>query len=402
MKAAAKAPLADDSEGSGYGTKRGEWVRFWDALCEGDKRGLKRATRFIYLELSLKARKLAGDIVLPVGMSDVDAVHDLLGGDRKEIVLALSDLTRPLDPDDDECRPMVTFTGPASRRILTVHSWAEWNPIDKSSDRVKKYREKKAKKASCNALQVRYTTVSETGCNARVTLLELEEEKREKETPIAPTGAGGVSEPGAETGSGANHPAPASSAPVLAATHHPSALDAAVGADGARDGSLPRLLAESSSTPFLAAPMVDDGETPIPHPAERPSGVVRAPLAERESSSWGELWISVYTKIVRAITGDDGWTFPKKELRTLAQFIDARCGDRSRIPEFIEAELPEFVRATMPRPELWGAFSPGGWTRWRNASRPLVLPSGTFAATGTHGAPNPGPVNPSRRPPPKE
>lgn len=60
------------------------WTPFHEELRQGAKRGLSRATRFIFLELSLESREGCGWIRSPVGMTDLDALHDILGGNKKE------------------------------------------------------------------------------------------------------------------------------------------------------------------------------------------------------------------------------------------------------------------------------------------------------------------------------
>jgi len=87
----------------------------------GTKRGIPRAQRFVLMELSLKARRLGGRVELPSGMSYIDAVHDLLGGNRKEIADALATFGA-------EVEPVITFATEGTRRYLVLTSWQKWNP----------------------------------------------------------------------------------------------------------------------------------------------------------------------------------------------------------------------------------------------------------------------------------
>jgi hypothetical protein len=105
------------------------WVKFHDKLCKGAKRGLPRAVRFVFMELCLESRPGRGVLDLPVGMPDLDALHDVLGGSRKEIADALKLLvaTPKPTPDDPAPRAMVELTGESGTRRLTIPSWEAWN-----------------------------------------------------------------------------------------------------------------------------------------------------------------------------------------------------------------------------------------------------------------------------------
>jgi 5-methylcytosine-specific restriction endonuclease McrA len=98
-----------------------DWVRFHREIRQGEKRGLARATRFVYMELSQEARGGRGEIVLPVGMSDEEGVHDILGGNRKEVIEAIRELAKGVDP-------MIRIETRGSNRVLVVVDWEKWNP----------------------------------------------------------------------------------------------------------------------------------------------------------------------------------------------------------------------------------------------------------------------------------
>lgn len=163
------------------------WVPFHSSLREGDKRGFPRAVRFIYLELSLLARPSAGRIALPRGFrSDVDAVHDILGGDRREIKAALELLTVPLDPSDPEDQPLISLSGPENRRVIEVTAHDRWVRPDTTAARVRKHRKRRLEESqqvtgSCNA------TDNVTGVTAVTPTKERrgEERKAEENAPGA-------------------------------------------------------------------------------------------------------------------------------------------------------------------------------------------------------------------------
>lgn len=99
-----------------------DWVRFHRELCDGDKRGLPRATRFVYMELSRLARLRKGWIPLPDGMSDLDGVCDLLGGNHDEVTEAVPRLAK-----------MIKFGLVKGKRAVVVSEWKKWNPYDKTA-----------------------------------------------------------------------------------------------------------------------------------------------------------------------------------------------------------------------------------------------------------------------------
>lgn len=104
-----------------------DWVRFHRELREGAKRGLSRAVRFVYLEISSEARKRRGVIPLPAGLGDVDGLHDILGGNRKEVAEAVERLSSAI-PGEPE--PMIRFEGEPGGRRCVVVAWEKWNPVD--------------------------------------------------------------------------------------------------------------------------------------------------------------------------------------------------------------------------------------------------------------------------------
>jgi hypothetical protein len=126
------------------------WVKFHDKLCTGAKRGLPRAVRFVFMELCLASRPGRGVIDLPIGMQDLDAIHDILGGNRDEVAEAMRLLTTVPRPtaDDRKPRAMVELAGEDGARRLTIPSWATWNSGQESpgasTERSRKHRKKQA------------------------------------------------------------------------------------------------------------------------------------------------------------------------------------------------------------------------------------------------------------------
>jgi len=104
-----------------------DWVRFHRELRFGEKRGIPRALRFVYMELAHEARARKGFFFLPIGMSDLDGVHEALGGNRKEVVDAVRVLTA--EPD-----PMIRFSDIDGKRACVVVNWSKWNPKDPTGD----------------------------------------------------------------------------------------------------------------------------------------------------------------------------------------------------------------------------------------------------------------------------
>jgi hypothetical protein len=175
-----------------------DWVPFHRALTRGTKLDLSRATRFIYLQLALEARQTDGKIRLPAALgSDVDAVHDLVRGDRKEVVAALKALLVPLT---GETEPMLAFETERGCRTLVVVAFHEWaKAVDTSTARVKKHRDAKrlvvvaVAETAAHDQKQQVTHVScETPCNVSscvsVTAQIREEENRKEETPKPPQG----------------------------------------------------------------------------------------------------------------------------------------------------------------------------------------------------------------------
>jgi len=214
---------------------KGDWVPFYRSLREGDKRGLPRAVRFVFLELCQEARAYGGRLPLPKGFkNDLDAVHDMLGGNRREVADAL----RLLTEQTAEQEPLLRFENELTARFLVICSFQKWVRVDNSLPRVRSFREKQLLLAvqtstersptdseACNALQApenaprnalhdRYVTpmkrVTSPLRNGDVTV-QSRVEKRKERPPITPQGGTvGIDEkkrlaPGPDPGLGLDH-----------------------------------------------------------------------------------------------------------------------------------------------------------------------------------------------------
>ena len=173
------------------------YIPFHDAITQGDKRGIARATRFIYLELTMAAKPFGGHLPLPRGFkTDLDAVEDILGGNRREIAAAIATLIVPLDPTDPSDRSLITIEGPPDRRVLSIVAYPDWSAATLSTPRVRKYRNKQTKELRGDRPpRNAFPAVSETSQrNAARDVSETRQkeekgrEEKRRETPVVPTG----------------------------------------------------------------------------------------------------------------------------------------------------------------------------------------------------------------------
>lgn len=116
------------------------WAKFHQSLREGAKRSLPRATRFIFLELSLISRPGKGRLRVAHGIDLVDALHDVIGGSRTEIAEAITLLSQP----DDDGVPMLRVEEAERSRWLVLPKWAKYAAADTSTERSRRFRGKVA------------------------------------------------------------------------------------------------------------------------------------------------------------------------------------------------------------------------------------------------------------------
>lgn len=154
------------------------WIKFHEELTKGAKRGIRRALRFVYLELSLLARPKAGRIELPLGMGDVEGVIDLLGGDAREVRDAVRVFTSGPEP-------MLAFDGEPGARALIVTKWVRWNELPGSStERVKRHRERSA--TEVKRVTPKIETVDETEPERIGNGPRVEKSREDKNPPVSP------------------------------------------------------------------------------------------------------------------------------------------------------------------------------------------------------------------------
>ncbi len=116
-----------------------DWIPFHRRLAKGPKKSIPRGVRFVLLELSLEARGTEGVLDLPITWDTVEAVHDLLGGNRRELREALKIFQKP----DETGRPALRIERNPSAHRLIITKWHEWAGPKSSTERVRQHRENK-------------------------------------------------------------------------------------------------------------------------------------------------------------------------------------------------------------------------------------------------------------------
>ena len=180
-----------------------DWVPFHRNLAEGSKKGLPRGVRFVLLELSLKARPKGGVINLPAQWTTLKAVHDLIGGSRKEIDEALLEFTKP---DEDGVAP-IKIVKDLTRHTLIISKWREWAGGKSSTERVQKHRDAK-KNATIDTDETVTSVTNRNGGNAYSTGQYRTVENKTEDPPLPPGGEDeeGAGIPEAESRSGETEP----------------------------------------------------------------------------------------------------------------------------------------------------------------------------------------------------
>lgn len=158
-----------------------DWVPFHRRLAKGPKKSLPRGVRFVLLELSLEARPTRGVIDLPLDWGTLDAVHDLLGGDRAEVKRALEAFTKV---DDTGVSPIEIVKTSAIHR-LKLTKWNDWAGPKSSAERVADYRERKKNGKIEPAVTLHPVTPS-NGRNALQTVQTVQTGERDVTSPAPP------------------------------------------------------------------------------------------------------------------------------------------------------------------------------------------------------------------------
>jgi hypothetical protein len=92
----------------------------------------------VLLELSLEARSTRGVLDLPVDLSTVEAVQDLIGGDRREVKKAIEIFSLP---DDSGVSPIEIIKTQSIHRLV-VTKWDEWAGPKTAAERASSYRDR--------------------------------------------------------------------------------------------------------------------------------------------------------------------------------------------------------------------------------------------------------------------
>ncbi|MES2359944.1 MAG: hypothetical protein V4529_16515 [Gemmatimonadota bacterium] len=159
-----------------------DWVPFHRRLAKGPKKGLPRAVRFVLLELSLESRATRGVIDLPPTWDTVDAVHDLIGGNKREIAVALKAFTsESLDEDN-----AISIEKSVGVHRIVVKKWTEWAGPKSCAERVADHRERKRALATEETLQP-VTPVTPTGQEKTGEDITRQEKRADRPPPAAPT-----------------------------------------------------------------------------------------------------------------------------------------------------------------------------------------------------------------------
>jgi hypothetical protein len=116
-----------------------DWIPFHRRLAKGPKKSIPRGVRFVLLELSLEARPTKGVIDLPTDWDTVDALHDMLGGDRREIRKALQIFSFR----DSSGVPAIEIIKDALRHQCVITKWAEWAGPKSNAERQAEFKENK-------------------------------------------------------------------------------------------------------------------------------------------------------------------------------------------------------------------------------------------------------------------
>lgn len=158
-----------------------DWIPFHSRLCDGPKKSWPRAARFILLELALKARGTRGVIDFPASWDLLKAVHDLIGGDRREIRKALT----LFQIRDDLGQTIIEIDRDVSKLSLRITKWEQWAGPKSGAERQAAYKENK-RLAECQrhppVTEVTPTVHNSTEHNRR------ESDAREAEAPERESG----------------------------------------------------------------------------------------------------------------------------------------------------------------------------------------------------------------------
>lgn len=122
-----------------------DWVPCHRRLLKGAKKGLPRAVRFVLLELCHEARPTGGILEFPPEWETLTAVHDRIGGNRKEIRKALTVFQIP----DADGLQVIQIERDETKHRLKIVKWGSWAGPKSGAERNEDY--KKRHVANSNA-----------------------------------------------------------------------------------------------------------------------------------------------------------------------------------------------------------------------------------------------------------
>ncbi len=172
-----------------------DWVPFHKRLVKGPKRAIPRELRFVLLELSLESRATRGVLDLSPRCSTLDAVHDLLGGNRQQIEDALAEFC---GSEDDE--PAIVIERSAKAHRLIIPKWDEWAGPKTGAERMAEMREReraeRAERDARNAVTTKpsppVTPVTKAPSQVVTSVTPTGQDRTEENTTEHPdAGAGG-------------------------------------------------------------------------------------------------------------------------------------------------------------------------------------------------------------------
>lgn len=150
-----------------------DWIPAHRRLFKGAKKGWPRAVRFVFLELCHEARVTNGVLEFPPDWDTLTAVHDRIGGDRKEIRKALTILQIP----DATGAQVVQIERDATEHRLKIVKWESWVGPKSAAERMQTHRERIVKIPNASRAD---SGVTPTGKDSR----EQERETRAREAEV--------------------------------------------------------------------------------------------------------------------------------------------------------------------------------------------------------------------------
>lgn len=115
-----------------------DWIPAHRRLFKGAKKGLPRAIRFVLLELCHEARPTYGVLDFPPEWDTLTAVHDRIGGNRREIRKALV----VFQEADETGTPVIKVERDRTHHRLEIVKWDSWSGPKSGTERSQLSRER--------------------------------------------------------------------------------------------------------------------------------------------------------------------------------------------------------------------------------------------------------------------